>query len=159
MPQQTALQRNLQKKLNNSAKTLVIGVGSELRRDDAAGILAVRALSQFQTKNFTLLEGGTAPENLTGKIKELKPDLLIFIDAAQMGLSPGRLELIEPEKIGGISFSTHSLPLSVLINFIRADLPCEILVLGIQPKDTGFGSSLSKEVKAALAQIPQMFRG
>ncbi|MEI8176923.1 MAG: hydrogenase maturation protease, partial [Candidatus Omnitrophota bacterium] len=104
------------------------------------------------------LFGGTAPENMTGEIKRIKPEYLVIIDAAEMGLTAGEIDVIDVERIGGISFSTHSLPLAVLADYIRPSVSGEIFVVGIQPKSLAFGGSVCEEVKAAAALVARIFQ-
>jgi len=136
-------------KLNSASLVLVLGVGSDLRGDDAAGLLVVEELSKFQHPKLKVLSGGSAPENLTGEIKRLKPSHLVIVDAAAIGRPPGEIRLLTPDQIGGISFSTHALPLKVMIGFILEDHPCEVLIIAIQPKHLSFGAEVSQEVKEA----------
>ena len=65
--------KNLKPELKGASKIVVLGVGSELRGDDIAGILAAENLKGKTSDKLQVLIGGTAPENLTGEIKKLKP--------------------------------------------------------------------------------------
>ena len=143
------LMAELTERLKNAASVVVLGIGSELKGDDAAGLLVVEKLSKFQHPKLKVLSGGSAPENLTGEIKKLKPSHLIMADAASIGRPPGEIQLLTPAQIGGISFSTHALPLKVMIGFILEDHPCEVLIIAIQPKHLSFGAEVSPEVKEA----------
>jgi hydrogenase 3 maturation protease len=135
-------------------RTCLIGIGSDFRGDDSAGLLAVRELLQhIQSDNLFLIDGGPAPENFTSKIRNFHPTLVIFIDAAHMDEPPGTVQLIPLESIDGMSASTHSLPLSMLANFLKAELNCTIAILGIQPAQNDFDSSLSPAVQCAVQEI------
>jgi hypothetical protein len=96
-------------RLKGATRVVLLGVGSDLRGDDAAGMMAAERLSH--TPKLNVLLGGTAPENLTGEIKKLKPSHLLIVDAAEMKAEAGTIRLLTPEEIGGFSFSTHALPL------------------------------------------------
>ena len=138
----------------------VIGVGSDLRGDDIAGILVLRhlraALERSRLKNIRLFDGGTAPENLTGEIIRFKPSHILLVDAADLGLKPGTTTLIAPEDVVGISFSTHVLPLSILTDYFKRSLPCRIIILGIQPGATAFSPKHSPAVSQAARRLAQM---
>lgn len=140
-------------KLKDAAKVVLLAVGSELRGDDAAGLLVAEELQKHQIPNLDILIGGTAPENLTGEIKRLKPSHLVIVDAAEMNEPPGTIKLVSPEEIGGFSFSTHSLPLKVMIDFIQRDWPCEVLIIAIQPANLSFGAQVSDAVRRAARQV------
>lgn len=137
---------------------MIIGIGSELRSDDGAGVEVVqrlrRKLAAEAGHRLSLVTGGTTPENVTAEIVRLKPDLIIFVDAADFGGVPGNVRLLDLDEIVGMTFSSHTLPLTVVIDYLRGFLPeCLVQVLGIQPQDTEFGEGLSKPVESAVAAI------
>jgi hydrogenase 3 maturation protease len=63
---------------------------------------------------------------------------------------PGTVRLIESADITGASLGTHSLPLSVLADYIQREIGCRVSVIGIQPASIEFGESMSPEVSAAV---------
>lgn len=136
---------------------VVLGVGSELRGDDAIGLKVVEKLQEVNNPRLVALAGGTVPENLTGEIKRLKPSHLIIVDAADLKEAPGTIKLINPEEIGGYSFSTHALPLKVLIDFIREDWPCKVTIIVVQPKSLSFNAPFSAEATRAVSEIITAF--
>jgi hydrogenase 3 maturation protease len=151
---------NLRKILTNSLegaeRIAVLGIGSELRADDAAGTSIAHAV--FDTckkcKKVKVFFGETAPENLTGEIKRYNPTHLVILDAADTSQEPGTISLITPEMINGISFSTHQMPIYVLVDYLKEDLrECCIQIIGIQPKELRFGKPVSKEVKQSVKQV------
>lgn len=151
---------NLRKILINSlegaGRIAVLGIGSELRADDAAGTLIAREVFESCKKNkkVKVFFGETAPENLTGEIKRYSPTHLVILDAADTSQEPGTISLITPEMINGISFSTHQMPIYVLVDYLKQDLTaCSIQIIGIQPKELRFGEPVSKEVKQSVKQV------
>lgn len=152
------LKKELKNRLSGAAKVAVLGIGSQLKSDDAGGLLAAEDLRKFLLKNpkkadVGIFIGGTAPENITSEIKRFAPSHLIIIDAADMKGSPGEIKLIDPEDIGGISFSTHNLPATMLIEYLRQFLKCEIVVIGIQPGSLEFGKKPSVEMTKAAKSL------
>ncbi|MHB9020154.1 MAG: hydrogenase maturation peptidase HycI [Minisyncoccota bacterium] len=152
------LKKILKKSLDGSSKVAVLGVGSELRADDAAGTLVARAVEEYCRKNgagssVRVFFGETAPENLTGEIKKFEPSHLIILDAADTSEEPGTIKIITPEEINGISFSTHQMPLYVLVDYLKESLKCSILIIGIQPGVLQFGKPVSREVKQSVQQV------
>ena len=140
-------------------RTCLVGVGSDLRGDDSAGLVVVRKLlKQTHAENLLIVEGGPAPENVTGKLRAFHPDLVILIDAAQMDEPPGTIQLIPLESIDGMSASSHSLPLSMLASYLTAEIGCEVCVLGIQPAQNEIGSKLSSAVQKAVDEITKELR-
>jgi hydrogenase 3 maturation protease len=133
-------------------------VGNTLRADDAAGILAVRALSElhpFREDRLLILEAGHAPENQTGELRRFAPDLVLFIDAAEMGAEPGTIRCVPEENIGGMSASTHSLPLSMLACYLTLELGCKVILLGIQPASNEVGGTVSEPVSQAILEVAE----
>lgn len=126
----------------------MVGIGSDLHGDDSAGLLVARALTGHN--DLLVIEAGTAPENQTGALRHFRPDLVLLIDAARMGGAPGEIRLLDSASLDGVSASTHTLPLSLLAQFLVTDLSCRVAVIGIQPGSTTIGAPLTPEVKAAV---------
>ncbi|HBE13024.1 MAG TPA: hydrogenase maturation protease, partial [Clostridiales bacterium] len=102
-----SLQLWMQEKIGNGKKIAILGVGSELRADDAAGMYLIALLSSsLQDEPVLLIGGSTAPENFTGVIKDYSPDVLLIVDAAHMDATPGEIRILDTKNIGGLSFST-----------------------------------------------------
>ena len=90
-----------------------------MRSDDTAGVLIARSLSQHvSTDQVLILEGGPAPENRTGELRRFAPDLVLIVDAAEMGEPSGAVLWISEDDVDGMSASTHSLPLSMLVHYL-----------------------------------------
>jgi hydrogenase 3 maturation protease len=120
----------------------VLGVGSDLRGDDVAGVLVARRLAAWLSSTprprlrrgmaLAAFDGGAAPENVTGEIRRFAPDLLVLVDAAFLERPVGAVEVVAPERIGGLTFSTHMLPASFVLDYLAAATGCRSVVLGIQ---------------------------
>jgi len=152
------LKKSLKAFLENASSIVVLGVGSELRADDAAGMMVAQNLEKVSDKinkkvKFKVLLGHTAPENFTGEIKRTQPSHLLIIDTADIGGKPGDVKMLSTDEIAGISFSTHKLPLKVMVKFLLQEIKCDIKIIGIQPKTLEFGGSVSSEVKQAVKSI------
>lgn len=136
---------------------VVVGVGSEMRGDDAAGIEIVRGLRRgLRSRNVLLIEGGVAPENFTSRIRRFKPSHILFVDATDFKAKPGEIILVEPEAITGQSISTHIMPLSILADYLKEQTGAKIALMGIQPKRASIGSRMSNPVKVALAKVVEI---
>jgi hydrogenase 3 maturation protease len=143
------------------SRTIVLGIGNRLGGDDAAGTSLVDMLNRRQHKAKTLYSGeittidtGTAPESYTSVIRRHQPELLILVDAADMGLSPGALRTVPPEKITMLPFSTHSMPLSMFISYVK-EFCGKILLVGVQPAQTETGRGISKAVRTSLKRLAE----
>jgi len=148
----------LRKSIQPKQKLALLGIGSTLRSDDAAGMYFIELLSgMLQQDRILLIAGSTAPENFTGVIKEYTPDKLFIVDAAHMGLSPGEVKVVPACDIGGVSFSTHMLPLPVMLKYLESESGCEVVFIGIQPKCTDQGLAMCEEVKQGTERLVQDF--
>jgi len=67
-------------------------------------------------------------------LKQINPKKLIIIDAADMGLKPGKIRIVPKEKIGVMTISTHGIPTSVLMNYLEKYVK-EVILIGIQPQN------------------------
>jgi hydrogenase 3 maturation protease len=132
-------------------------LGSELRGDDAAGVAVARVLAMRPGRGWPLLviDAGFAPENQIGPLRRFKPDLVLLVDAAHMDEAPGTVRLLAWQEAGGLSASTHTLPPSVLAEYLTTTLGCEVALLGIQPANDAIGARLSPEVRQAIAAVAQ----
>lgn len=142
--------------LREASRIAVVGVGSDLRGDDTAGVEVVRKLKRrLSSPNVLLIEAGVAPESFTAQIKKFKPSHVLIIDVADFGEEPGSIVLAEPSTILGQSISTHRLPLSLLADYLREQVGAKILLLGIQPLSVGIGAQMSDPVKEAIYELAE----
>jgi hydrogenase 3 maturation protease len=152
------LQDFLTEKIQPGEKTAIMGVGSVLRSDDGAGSYFIERLTaEIQSDDLLLISGSTAPENFTGVIKSFAPKRLFIVDAAHMELPAGEIRILETAKIGGMSFSTHMLPLPIMLKYLELETGCEVICIGIQPKSTEQGFSMCEEVRSGAERLANMF--
>ncbi|MBK6794441.1 MAG: hydrogenase 3 maturation endopeptidase HyCI [Anaerolineales bacterium] len=154
--------RNLSRTQKNNRfslpRTCLIGVGNDLRGDDSVGLMVARTLlSHLQTTDspahLLVVEGGPAPENVTGRLRTFHPEIVILIDAAHMDEIPGTVQWIPLDSIDGMSASSHSLPLSMLASYLASEMGCDVFVLGIQPMHNAVDTVLSAPVRFAMDEI------
>jgi hydrogenase 3 maturation protease len=142
----------LSKKL--SGKVMIMGVGNTLRGDDGAGPYLI---NQLETQvNAALLDCGEVPENFLGKIAEIHPDHIIIIDAVDLRADPGVVAILDDGEFVSTGWSTHHASLKLFIDCLKADTGSNVLVIGIQPKSTDFGSEMSAEVKETTTLLQQI---
>ena len=152
----TSLNRLLNQQTSKS-RIAVIGIGNTFRCDDAAGTLVARALMDSQLQGdpemILVVDAGQAPENSAGELCRFHPNIILMVDAAEMGQPPGAIDWIEMDELEGMTASTHSLPLSMLAKYLALELNCSIGVLGIQPRSNDVGETVSAEVTEAVNQV------
>ncbi|MBZ0281610.1 MAG: hydrogenase 3 maturation endopeptidase HyCI [Anaerolineae bacterium] len=138
-------------------RVAIMGIGHELCGDDAAGVMVARALKPvfIHHQDILIIEGGHAPENQTGLLRRFAPDLVLLVDAAQMGESCGMVRWLGWQETSGLSASTHTLPLYVIAQYLHTELGCEVALLGIQPAQMTICTGLSPSVKQSVDKIVQ----
>ena len=140
-------------------KLAIIGIGSELRRDDAIGIIIIRKLKdEVINDKVAILEGGTTPENLSGVLRKFQPSHILLVDAAEVGQAPGEFAMVDPKDIKGMGLSTHSFSLATIADYFKEITGAEVLFLGIQPKEITFGEGMSPELQRAVGPVIQKVR-
>ena len=145
-------------------RVCVLGVGSELCHDDEAGLYLVEKLSERlnipvgeASGRVLLVSGGPAPENFSGMIRAFHPDLLVVVDAAFLELPAGSIQLLPEERAAGLSFSTHMLPLPMLLSYLKLACGCQTCLVGIQPATTEQGLGMSPRVQEGAEMLAELF--
>lgn len=142
----------------------MLGIGNTLNGDDGAGCEiadAINSLPLDQRKSdfaFTALNAGTVPENFVGAIRKSNLDLLLIIDAGDFSAMPGAIDLFLPSEVTGFTFATHTLPLSVLAEYISSELSVPVEILLIQPESIDYLAPLSCKVESAIQEVIGFFK-
>lgn len=149
--------RSLRPQADGPLRTAIIGIGSELRGDDAAGIMLARDLQQrgIEGDSLLVIDAGPALENTSGLLRRFKPDLVLLVDAAQMDEPPGSVRWLRWQDTAGLSASTHTLPIHMFATYVTQELSCEVALLGIQPAQNAFDSPLSAAVTQSVEAVAQ----
>lgn len=123
-------------------KIIILCIGNPNGGDDGIGPYIATHIKS--SDNLLIVNAETTPENYTSIIRKNQPDLVIVVDAIDMSLKPGEIRLVPENMIGVMHISTHSTPLSVLINYIKTIVK-DVKLIGVQPG--AFHGSLTPEVK------------
>ncbi|MDD3906137.1 MAG: hydrogenase maturation protease [Candidatus Omnitrophica bacterium] len=140
-----------------SGKASIVGIGNIIRGDDGLGPRLIEIL-KTRAINAHLFDCGTAPENYIFPILTTLCDTVILIDAADMGMIPGSVNVFSLDEIVNVSFSTHNPSPRLFTDLLRTgkeDL--NIFVVSIQPKSAALGSPLSEEVLSSLNLLADAF--
>ena len=136
-----------------TAKNVMLAVGNSMMGDDAAGPMLSDLMEANPVDGWIAVNGGSAPENVAHQVRALKPERLLIVDAADIGLNPGEIRIIDPDDIADMFImSTHNLPLNFLIDQMKEDIP-EVIFLGIQPDLVGFYMPVNEKVTRAVQQV------
>jgi hydrogenase 3 maturation protease len=122
---------------------VLLGIGNELKGDDGIGNVMAR---QFRHPGWLSVPCETVPENFTAVVKRQRPELLVIVDAADMGLEPGELRLVGKEMLGSAGFGTHGMPLRHLVSHLGRHAG-RVLFIGIQPGNVELGGKVSRGVE------------
>ena len=132
-------------------RTVFVGVGNELRSDDGIGLLIIEKLRDMI--DCPCINAGQVPENSFGPIVKERPDTVIIIDAVQLFTKPGSYQLLTEMDIQHTGFSTHTLSLSVFMQYLSEASDADVYLLGIQPRSTEFGQGLTPQLEDSLDEI------
>ena len=135
----------LQLRLRNARRIAIVGVGDELLPFDRLGMVAAKKIDQLHLVHVGVFFAGTVPESITAPLRRYRPDHTIFLDAADMGAPPGTIAVIDPRNMQADLFSTHVLPLSVVMDYVEQEIGSGVTLLGIQPDSTNPENGLSEE--------------
>ncbi len=150
------LAETLERRIKDARRLAIVGIGDELIPPDRLGMYAAREIGEQEIPGVRIFFAGMVPESITGPLRRYQPVHVIFLDAADTGARPGTVAVIEPEWIQADLVSTHVLPLSVVMDYIRQETGAGVTLLGIQPDVTGSGKDLSSEDRAYLGRNLQL---
>lgn len=138
--------------------TLILGIGNTLLADEGLGIHMLEHLRKRypDLPGVTYLDGGTLSFTLAPLIEDAEN--LVVLDAAQLQADPGTIRLLVgadmDDFIGHGQRSVHEVGLVDLMSIARIQdrLPQNRALLGIQPKELGWGEEPSDVVAHAIPE-------
>ncbi len=130
-------------------KVVFVGIGNTLKSDDGVGCYFVEQLSKkIKNYNVNFINAGLCLENYLSKILKLEPEVVIFVDAYRSIETCHPCLLLEKNEIQNITFSTHNISLTTIIEFLEKELDnTQFFVLAIKPQSLKIGTKISKETK------------
>jgi hydrogenase 3 maturation protease len=132
--------------IRGANKIAILGIGNDLRSDDGLGIYIIEKLT-IDDPRVMIENVGSVPEGFARNLAEFGAERVIMVDAADMMKPPGHIELVTKDRIGGITISTHSMPLSFLMMYLEQETGGKTILIGIQPKNIQFGEGLTQEIQ------------
>ena len=144
---------NIQMQTATTGKQIVLTVGNSMMGDDGAGPLLAERLRNQPVSGWEVMEGGAMPEDCLHLIRSAMPERVVVVDAADIGETAGTVRIIDPDTIADMFMvSTHSLPLSFLIDELKTFVP-EVVFVGIQPAIVAFSFPLTEMVEEAVSAV------
>ena len=132
-------------------KIAILGIGNDLRSDDGLGLYIIDKLN-IDDSRILIENVGSVPEGFARNLAEFGAERVIMVDAADMMKPPGHVEFVTKDRIGGITISTHSLPLSFLMMYLEQETGGKTVLIGIQPKSIQFGEGLTPEIQQVVEE-------
>ncbi len=141
--------------MRSNGKTLVLGLGNIIMRDEGLGVRACERLTRrYRLPDYVnVLDGGTLGLDLLPYLEGVT-DLLI-IDAVNAGAPPGSLVRLANEQIPqalALKTSMHQVGLQELLAImaLRGQTPPRVVLWGMEPLILEPGLNLSEPVLANL---------
>lgn len=132
---------------------VVLAVGNSMMGDDGAGPLLAEMLGHSPVAGWAVIDGGSAPENYAHQVIALSPRRVVVVDAADMGIAPGEIRIVDDRCIADMFFmTTHNLPISFLMERLREEVE-EVVFVGIQPAVVAYGFPMMDVVKQAVENL------
>jgi hydrogenase maturation protease len=143
--------------MTTPATCVVLGLGNTLHSDDGIGPQAIERLRNDARvpADVALIEGGTLGLELLTYIWDCS--YLLVLDAVDVGQAAGTLVRISSEEVQTLpgKGSVHQLGVADLLVALRvlAHRMPEVVLLGVQPASTEWGTELSPAVAAVLPAL------
>ena len=118
---------------------MLLGIGNPLHGDDGIGNYVA---SRFRARGWNSIDCGTMPENFTTVVRRHHPEILLLVDATDLGLLPGEFRTVGNDQVENVSIGTHNMPLTFLIGYL-AESAGKVLFVGVQPGRLGEEEGLS----------------
>lgn len=141
--------------IDNLSKTLVLGIGNPILKDDGIGLRVVEKLEgSFSDPRVTFLQTTLAGLNLLDLLSGF--DRAIIVDAIQTGGRLGQVYRFSPQDF----MTRHEFPYLHNIDFFQTlllgrmlteNMPEKVVIVAIEVKDVSdFGEGLTPEVESAI---------
>lgn len=137
-------------------RTVIIGVGNLLMKDEGVGIHAVRLLQELDLPEAVeIVDGGTSPDLIactrTG-------DRVIIVDASKAGGEPGAIYRFHPEDLAEQAAelaSAHQLGVTANLRLMELSgtVPREVVIIGVEPGEIAPGLEPTPALRARLPVI------
>ena len=137
-------------------KTIILGIGNLILRDEGIGIHAIRRLQSVELPSgIDVVDGGTDSVDLLPYFQNY--ERIIVVDALRAGGEPGSIYRVTPDDImedEKRSLSLHEIGLlDVLLMAKHLGGHGEVVIIGVEPKEISCSMDLTPEVEARLPHV------
>jgi hydrogenase maturation protease len=140
------------------ARTVVLGVGNLLLRDEGVGVHVAHALERVTLpQDVEVIDGGCSPHlpipDGVGK--------LIVVDAVRGGGEAGAIYRFRPQDVTtapGVMTSVHQIGLLEVLSMAgyAGAGPWDIVIIGVEPKEIDWGLELTPELEKKIPQLVEL---
>jgi len=145
------------KKIVRTDKVVVLGAGNLLLTDEGVGVHLIQKLREMQLgEGIELVDGGTSILDFIPQAEDVSK--LIIVDAIKLGGKPGKTYRIcvDDSLLKGAKGMTSLHQMGVVETLAIAQkmgkLPYTVII-GIEPKDIGYGLELSPEIERKMGRM------
>jgi hydrogenase maturation protease HycI len=144
---------NLREQLSNAIQgnVVVMGIGNPCRGDDAAGSRVAQQICS--APGVCVIDAQDVPENYLCQVAGQRPDTIVLIDCVDLKSAAGSVAVLDAYQTVAYWPSTHRVPVSLLVDHLERTTHARIILIAIQPHDTGFLQSMSAEVLSSVEGI------
>lgn len=132
-------------------RIVLAAVGDRGAGDDAAAPFLIDLLST--TADLATIDCGSYPQNFLGVFARFDPDTVLLVDAAELGVSPGEVRILDAVTVTDLGGGTHGFPMELLLHQIEAATKAEVFLLAIQIAGLTRGSSLHPAVEKTVRDL------
>ena len=143
--------------MSSPKKTLVIGIGNPLRRDDAVGLAVAHWLKPRASQRLPIIEHDADGVDLLEAWRGM--DHVFLIDAIRSGVAPGSVRRFDAANTAlptrWFPCSSHLIGVAEAVALARTllRLPDQLIVYGIEGVEFGYGEGLSPAVASAVEKV------
>jgi len=138
-------------------KTVIMGIGSEIKSDDGVGVFIAESLKNIGIDN--VIVAGATPEHWLGFLTKKKFEKLLIVDSVLFGGEKGEVRIFDLQEISERFGLTHSSSLHLFYDFISKEGSVkELKILAIMPVSLEVGERLSVPVKRSAGKIIGFFK-
>ena len=144
-----------------SMKTMVLGLGNPIFRDDGMGLRVAELLKELvHDENVTVESAELAGLDMLEKLSGY--DRVIIIDAIKTGSRVGQIHRLKPDDLKSTihTGTPHDVNFSTALEFgerIGVKLPGKIEILAVEiPPETYFGETLTPEIEKVVPKCVNM---
>jgi hydrogenase maturation protease len=148
--------------VSSRKRTVIVGVGNVLLKDEGIGVHVVRALQEMSLASpngeVEVIDGGTSPSAFDSAEGA---DKLIIVDAARGGGEPGTVYRFAPDGLSEepkLLTSLHDLGLLDSLRMMESvgNPPRDTVIIGVEPAEVDWGLELTPTLRDKLPDVVRL---